>query len=86
MLFLDLNICALQIQQTVGNTNWIDRAGVLHIVIAALHALGKTNDGSGFDTCAIHLCSSPWNLWLQCIQARNRMPHHNQPSNHNDAI
>ena len=29
------------------------RAGVLHIVFAALHALGKTTDGSGFDTCLI---------------------------------
>ena len=52
-LDLDLYNRALQIQQTVGNTNWILRAGVLHIVFAALHALGKTIDGSGFDTCAI---------------------------------
>ena len=48
---LYLYTCALQIQQTAGNTNWILRAGVLHIVFAALHALGKTIDGSGFDTC-----------------------------------
>ena len=52
MLGLDLYNCALQIQQTDGNTNWILRAGVLHIMFAALHALGKTIDGSGFDTCA----------------------------------
>lgn len=52
-LDLDLYSRALQIQQTVGNTNWILRAGVLHIVFAALHALGKTVDGSGIDTCAI---------------------------------
>ncbi len=37
----------------MGNTNWILRAGVLHIALAALHALGKTLDGSGIDTCAI---------------------------------
>ena len=52
-LVLDLYNRALQIQQTVENTIWILRAGVLHIVYAALHALGKTIDGGGFDTCAI---------------------------------
>ena len=52
-LDLDLYSRALQIQQTVGNTNWVLRAGVLHIVFAALHALGKTLDGSGIDTCAV---------------------------------
>ncbi|CAB3986726.1 Hypothetical predicted protein [Paramuricea clavata] len=52
-LDLDLYNRALQIQQTVGNTNWILRAGILHIVFAALHALGKTIYGSGIDTCAI---------------------------------
>ena len=25
----------------------------MHIVFAALHAIGKTIDGGGFDTCAI---------------------------------
>ena len=53
MLDLDLYSRALKIQQTVGNTNWILRAGALHIVFAGLHALGKTVDGSGIDTCAI---------------------------------
>ena len=52
MLELDLYNRALQIQQTVGNTNWIFRAGVLHIVFAALHALGKIINGSGFDLCS----------------------------------
>ncbi|EDO39798.1 predicted protein [Nematostella vectensis] len=52
-LDLDLYSRALQIQQSVGNSNWVLRAGVLHIVFAALHALGKTIDGSGLDTCAI---------------------------------
>ena len=52
-LDLDLYNRAIQIQQTVENTNWILRAGVLHIIFAALHALGKTIDGSGFDTCVI---------------------------------
>ena len=55
-LYLDPYNCALQIQQTVGNNNRILRAGVLHIVFAALHALGKTIDGSRFDTCAIDKC------------------------------
>ena len=52
-LDLDLYSRALQIQQSVGNRNWILRAGVLHITFAALHALGKTLDGSGIDMCAI---------------------------------
>ena len=52
-LDLDLYSRALQIQQAVGNNNWVLRAGVLHIVFAALHSLGKTVDGSGIDTCAI---------------------------------
>ena len=51
MLDLDLYNCALQIQQTVGNTNWILRIGVLYIVFAALRALGNTIDGSGVYTC-----------------------------------
>ena len=53
MLDLDLYSRALKIQQSVGNTNWILRAGALHIAFATLHALGKTVDGSGLDTCAI---------------------------------
>ena len=52
-LDLDLYSRALKIQQSVGNKNWILRAGALHIAFAALHALGKTIDGSGLDTCAI---------------------------------
>lgn len=52
-LDLDLYSRALKIQQSVGNANWILRAGALHIAFAALHALGKTIDGSGLDTCAI---------------------------------
>ena len=51
-LDLDLYTRALRIQQSVEN-NWILRPGVLHIVFCALHALGKTIDGSGLDTCAI---------------------------------
>ena len=53
MLHTDLYYCALHIQQSVGNINWILHAGVLHIAFAALHALGKTVDGSDIDTCAI---------------------------------
>lgn len=52
-LDLDLYSRALKIQQLVGDTNWILRAGALHIAFAALHAFGKTLDGSGLDTCAI---------------------------------
>ena len=52
-LDLDLYNRALRIQQSVGNTNWILRAGGLHIAFTALHALGKTIDGSGIDNCAI---------------------------------
>ena len=53
MLDLDLYNRALQIQQTAGNTNCILRAGALYVVFDALHTLGKTIDGSEFDTCAI---------------------------------
>ena len=52
-LDLDLYSSALKIQQTVGNSNWILLAGALHIAFASLHALGKTIDGSGIDTCAV---------------------------------
>ena len=52
-LDLDLYSRSLKIQQSVGNKNWILRTGALHIAFAALHALGKTIDGSGLDTCAI---------------------------------
>ena len=52
-LVLDIYSRALKIQQSVGNKNWILRAGALHIAFAALHALGKTIDGSGLDTCAV---------------------------------
>lgn len=56
VIILDLDLCSrdFQIQQSVGNRNWILRAGVLHIAFAALrHAYGKTLEGSGVDTCAI---------------------------------
>ena len=55
MITLDLDHYsrALKIQQSVGNTNWILRAGALHIAFAALHSLGKTCEGSGIDICAI---------------------------------
>ena len=52
-LDLDLYARALKIQQSIGNTNWIPRAGVLHIAFAGLHALGKTIEGSGLDTCTV---------------------------------
>ena len=52
-LGLDLYNHAVQIQESVNNRNWILRAGILHIAFASLHALGKTVEGSGADSCAI---------------------------------
>jgi len=52
-LDLDLYARALKIQQAVGKTNWILRARVLHILFAVMHAVGKTINRSGLDTCAI---------------------------------
>ena len=52
-LDLDLYNRGVQIQHSVGNTNWILRPGGLHIAFALLHSLGKTIDGSGMDTCVI---------------------------------
>ena len=52
-LDLDLYQRGLKIQQSVGNHNWVLKAGALHIAFAVLHALGKTLDGSGLDTCII---------------------------------
>ena len=92
ILTLDLDLCsrALQIQQTVGNTNWVLPVGVLHIVFAALHALGKTLDGSGIDTCCqkwyFYISSATGNFWGQSIQTRNRIPHHNMLCNPNAAL
>ena len=81
---------APQIQQTSENTNWIVRAGILHIVIAALHAIGKTIDGRGFDTCAIKKCIyTPWQPYMEFMAKhckRGIKYHHNQPSNHGGAI
>ena len=53
MLALDLYNHGIRLQQSVGNNNWILRAGVLHIAYAVLHALRKTIDGSGIDICVI---------------------------------
>ena len=54
-LALDLYNRGLRLQQSVGDNNWILRAGVLHIASAALHSIGKTIDGSGIDICVIKL-------------------------------
>ena len=43
----------IRLQQSVGNSNWILWAGVLHIAFGALYAIGKTIDGSGIDICVI---------------------------------
>ena len=50
---LDLYNRALQIQHSVGNKNWILMPGGLHLCFAVEHALGKTLEGSGIDTCAV---------------------------------
>ena len=52
-LDLDLYNRSIQIRESVGNKNWILMAGGLHICFAIEHALGKTIEGSGIDTCAI---------------------------------
>ena len=52
-LDLDLYNSAVKIHESVCNCNWVLRAGILHIAFASLHALGKTVEGSGVDTCAI---------------------------------
>ena len=52
-LDMDLYCRALKLQYSVQNSNWILRPGGLHIAFAALHALGKTIDGSGLDICSI---------------------------------
>ena len=66
-LDLDLYSHALQIQQSVGNINWVLRVGTLHIVFAALHSLGKTVNGSGIDTCtiesSIYICLALWGIY-----------------------
>ena len=55
LITLDLHLYnrAIQIQESVGNKNWILMAGGLHICFAIEHALGKTIEGSDIDTCAI---------------------------------
>ena len=78
-LDLDLYSRAMKIQQSIGNTNWILRAGVLHIVFAALHALGKTIEGSGIDTCAIE-------SGAYTSAALRRVSHHDQPGNSDDDV
>ena len=52
-LDLDLYERAIKIQCTQENTNWVLRAGELHICFAALHALGKYVEESGLDSIAV---------------------------------
>ena len=58
-------------------------------MFAALHALAKTIDGSGFDTCSIekdiHIGSSV-EFMVAKHASEDRILHHNQPSNDGDAI
>ena len=54
-LDLDLYERAIKIQQSTGNSNWVLRAGELHICMAALHALAKYIESSGLDTVAIEI-------------------------------
>ena len=55
VITLDLDLCerAIKIQSTQENTNWVLRAGELHICFAALHALGKYVEESGLDSIAV---------------------------------
>lgn len=52
-LDLDLYERAINIKYTQENTNWVLRAGELHICFAALHALGKYLEESGLDNIAV---------------------------------
>ena len=52
-LDLDLYERAIKLQQSTGNSNWVLRAGELHICMAALFALAKYTEGSCLDTVAI---------------------------------
>jgi len=52
-LDLDLYERAIKIQSTQENTNWVLRAGELHICFAALHAIGKYVEESGLDNIAV---------------------------------
>ena len=52
-LDLDLYQRALKLRESAKNKNWILRAGLLHVIFAVLHALGKTLEGSGQDTIAV---------------------------------
>ena len=67
MIDLDLYNRALR----VGNTNWILRAGVLHIVFTALHALGRTINVIGFDICAIEKGIYTWQFYVECMVAKH---------------
>ena len=69
-LDLDLYNHAIQIQESVGNKNWMLMAGGLHICFAIEHALGKTIEGSGIDTCAIE-CGTYSSAALRGIYAGN---------------
>ena len=89
-LDLDLYNRALQIQQTVGNTYYILRADVLHIVFAALHALAKQL--IVVDLIHVQLKKKTYNLdssvefMVAKHTSEDRIPHHNQPINNDDAI
>ena len=50
---LDIYKFALQIQQSVVNTNWTIQVVFYLQVFASQHDLGKTIAESGFETCAI---------------------------------
>ena len=53
MLDIDLYKCAIQLQESVKNKNWLLVPGHLHMYFADLHALGKVIEGSGLDTVAV---------------------------------
>ena len=50
---MDLYTCAIQLQESVKNRNWLLAPGHLHMFFADLHALRKVIEGSGLDTVAV---------------------------------
>ena len=86
---LDIYKCALQIQQSVVNTNWILQAVFCQSVycICCPTWPRQTNFGKWhWHMCHwkwyLNFCSSSWKLWWQYIYiyGRHWIPHHNKPS------
>ena len=53
-LDMDLANRAYKLRESIGlNNNWVIRVRDIHMCFSALHGIGKTMEGSGFETCAI---------------------------------